>query len=73
LYRTVCAWVDQDETVSASYATDGGWFHAGGFDCLIWGPGDIGVAHKPDEWMPKDEFARGREGVDVLVETFCRG
>ena len=72
LYREVCAWVDQDETVSASYATDGGWFQTAGFDCLIWGPGDIGVAHKPDEWLPKDEFARARVGVDHLVECFCR-
>lgn len=73
LHRAVCDLAGQSETVSASYATDAGWFQEGGFDCVLYGPGDIGVAHKPNEWVPKDELARCRDGLDTLVRRFCLG
>lgn len=71
LHRTVCALNDQAETVSASYATDAGWFQTGGFDCVLYGPGDIGVAHKPNEWVPKAELQQCTADLDRLVDTFC--
>jgi len=71
LYAAVCAMMGQDETVSVSYATDGGWFATAGFDCLIWGPGTIEVAHKPNESMPKGEYARASELLGRIVERFC--
>lgn len=61
----------QSETHAVSYATDGSWLQRSGLDCLIFGPGSIEVAHKPDEWMPKDEFHRACGLVDELVERFC--
>lgn len=71
LYTAVCALMEQDETVSVSYATDGGWFATAGFDCVIWGPGTIEVAHKPNESMPKGEYARASELLAGIVERFC--
>ncbi len=71
LYATVADLVGQEETVSVSYATDGGWLASAGYDCLIWGPGDIAVAHKPNEWMPKAEYARASELLEQVVERFC--
>ena len=71
LYAAVCALMGQEETVSVSYATDGGWFATAGFDCLIWGPGTIEVAHKPNESMPKAEYARASELLAGMVERFC--
>ncbi len=71
LYRAVCGLVGQEETVSVSYATDGGWLATAGFDCLVWGPGTIEVAHKPNESMPKDEYARGSALLQRVVERFC--
>lgn len=71
LHRAVCALNDQAETVSASYATDAGWFQTGGFDCVLYGPGDIGVAHKPNEWVPKAELEQCAADLDRLVDTFC--
>ncbi|MEM9558504.1 MAG: acetylornithine deacetylase [Acidobacteriota bacterium] len=72
LYLEACALVDQDATVAASYATDAGWLQQAGFDCLLLGPGDIGVAHKPNEWVPKTDLARCATLLDHLVDRFCR-
>ncbi len=71
IYGAVCELVGQEETISASYATDGGWLQHAGLDCLIFGPGTIEVAHKPNEWMPKDEFARAAGYLEALLGRFC--
>ncbi len=71
LYTAVCDLIGQKETVSVSYATDAGWLASAGFECLIWGPGTIAVAHKPNESMPKDEYARASGLLERLVERFC--
>lgn len=63
--------VGQRETVSASYATDAGWLQRLGLDCAIWGPGSIAVAHKPNEYMPKDQFQRAGELLDRVVAERC--
>ncbi len=71
LYTTLCQHMGQDSTVSASYATDAGWFQTAGFDCLLWGPGTIEVAHKPNESIPKDELAKASELLTGFVDQFC--
>lgn len=40
-------------------------------DCAVWGPGSIEVAHKPNEFMPVAEYARGRELLECAVREFC--
>ena len=70
-YHEVCRLSGQQETVSASYATDGGWLHHAGFDCLLYGPGDIAVAHRPDEWLPREEFERCGRDLQTLVGRLC--
>ncbi len=71
LYIAVCNLVGQEETVSVSYATDAGWLASAGFDCLIWGPGTIAVAHKANESMPKYEYARASGMLERLIDRFC--
>lgn len=71
LYRGLCEILGQRRTVSASYATDAGWLQKGGFDCLLWGPGSIEVAHRPNEWMPRDEYRRGGELLEEVIDRFC--
>ena len=63
--------VGQTGTVSASYATDAGWLRDLDMDCAVFGPGSIGVAHKPEEYMPKDEYLRGGQLLDRAIEDFC--
>lgn len=72
IYGAVCELVDQRETLSVSYATDGGWLQQAGLECVIFGPGTIEVAHKPNEWMPKDEFARASGHLERLLDRFCQ-
>jgi acetylornithine deacetylase len=71
IYRALCELVGQTGTVSASYATDGGWLARAGMHCAVWGPGSIEVAHKPNEFMPIEEYARGRELLECAVREFC--
>ena len=71
LYRQVCELRGQTETVSASYATDAGWLQESGFDCLLYGPGNIGVAHKPNEWVPTAELEQCARDLQTLVHKYC--
>ena len=34
-----------------AYGTEAGLFQAAGIPAVLWGPGDIGVAHRPDEYV----------------------
>jgi len=71
IHRAVCDAVHQRDTQSVSFATDAGWFQTAGMECVIFGPGTIEVAHKPNESLPKDEFARADALLEGLVHRFC--
>ncbi len=71
IYRTACQHVEQADTYSASYATDAGWLQTMGLECVIWGPGSIEVAHKPNESIPISEMQRGSELVERVIERHC--
>lgn len=72
IYQAICAMTGQQDTVSASYGTDGAWLQYLGLDCVIFGPGTIEVAHKPNEFLPKDEFLQGGRYLEQLIHNFCR-
>lgn len=61
----------QEGDDSVAFATDAGWFQRLGLDCVIWGPGSIEVAHKPNEYIPREHLARAREPLDALIHHFC--
>ena len=42
-----------------------------GIDCAIWGPGSIEVAHKPNEYLPKSDFAAARVLIERAIDRFC--
>jgi acetylornithine deacetylase len=42
---------------AVSYGTEAGLYQATGIDSIICGPGDIGRAHKADEYILRDELA----------------
>jgi acetylornithine deacetylase len=56
---------------SVSFATDAGWLQQLGLDCVIWGPGSIEVAHRPDEFLPKDQLAAARTVLARTIDHFC--
>jgi acetylornithine deacetylase len=56
---------------SVSFASDAGWLQTLGVECLLWGPGAIEVAHKANEFTPKDEFHRAAGMLRELIARFC--
>jgi acetylornithine deacetylase len=71
IHRHLCGLVGQRTGSSVSFATDAGWFQRLGLDCAIFGPGSIAVAHKPNEFLPKDEFAAARGLLERTIDRFC--
>ena len=71
VHRELCRLVGQNDTQSVNFATDAGWFQELDVDCVLFGPGSIEDAHRPNEFMPKAEFERAAEILDQAIETFC--
>ena len=71
IHRHLCDLVGQGAGASVSFATDAGWLQRLGMDCAIFGPGSIEVAHKPNEFLPKDEFAAARGLLERTIDHFC--
>lgn len=53
------------------YYTDGGIFHQHGIPSLIFGPGSIAQAHKPDEYITEEQFSAGVPILQNLIRSFC--
>jgi len=71
IYAATCAAMEQEKTVSVSYATDAGWLQELGVECAVWGPGSIATAHKPNESMPIEELERAEQILARLISRFC--
>ena len=52
-----------------SFGTEGGCFAARGIPSLVCGPGDISVAHKPDEWIALEQLERCDAFLRELVRA----
>ena len=55
-----------------AFGTEGGCFAARGIPALVCGPGDIKVAHKPDEWIAVEQLERCDALLRRLVDAACR-
>jgi acetylornithine deacetylase len=71
LYRDLCELVGQHGTESVAFATDAGWLQKVGFRCVVFGPGSIEVAHRPNEFLPIDEFERAGRLLDEMIRRRC--
>jgi acetylornithine deacetylase len=71
IHRHLCSLAGQSAGASVSFATDAGWLQQLGMDCAIFGPGSIEVAHKPNEFLPKSEFAAARGLLERTIRRFC--
>jgi acetylornithine deacetylase len=71
MHRAICDLLGQRESIGVSYASDGGWLSTLGIDCILFGPGMIEVAHKPNESLPVAEFTRARTLLQELISQFC--
>jgi acetylornithine deacetylase len=55
----------------ASFGTEAPFLRALGMDTVVLGPGDIAVAHQPDEHLPLDRLQPTLDLLRRLVDTFC--
>lgn len=71
LHRELCDLVGQAGSESVAFATDAGWLQRAGYRCVIFGPGSIEVAHRPNEFVPAAELARAGAVLDQLIHRRC--
>jgi acetylornithine deacetylase len=56
-----------------SYMTEAAIFQKQGIPAVVYGPGSIDQAHKPDEYILEEQFIRGGNFIDALVKTAAYG
>jgi acetylornithine deacetylase len=56
-----------------AFASEAGQFQRAGFEAVICGPGSIGDAHRPDEFITFDQIRMGEAFVGRIVEECARG
>ncbi|WFS04299.1 acetylornithine deacetylase [Rhizobium tumorigenes] len=61
----------QTPLAAVSYGTEAGLYQAAGMDAIICGPGDIGRAHKADEYIEVGELAACRKMIEDLGRRSC--
>jgi acetylornithine deacetylase len=72
IFKACCAEVDQSGEHTIAYTTDGGWFQQAGLECVVFGPGSIELAHRPNESIGLEELEQGGAIVERLVTRFCQ-
>ena len=57
---------------AVDFASDAGVLSSAfGLDCVLFGPGSMDHAHRPDEFVPVDELAAARTTLEALVRRRC--
>ena len=56
---------------AVSYGTEAGLYQQAGIDAIICGPGDIGRAHKPDEYIETTELAACQTLIEALGDRLA--
>lgn len=56
----------QEPLAAVSYGTEAGLYQAAGIDAIICGPGDIGRAHRPNEFILVDELMACQSMIEAL-------
>lgn len=58
---------NEDPAGVVSFGTDGSHFQAAGWSTVVWGPGSIDVAHRPDEYITLDQLQACRDALARLT------
>jgi acetylornithine deacetylase len=69
--RELMAAAQETDAATVSYATDAGWLSQAGLKCAVFGPGDIALAHRPDESVPIDDLERARRVLVEVIRRLC--
>lgn len=69
--RELGALVGQRETRSVSFASDAGTLQSLGLECALFGPGDMALAHRPNEAVERGELERTGPILERFVRARC--
>lgn len=58
----------QNEVSAVSYAAEAGQFQEAGFSTVICGPGSIGVAHQPNEYIEISQVKASEQFITKLID-----
>ncbi|MBZ0114481.1 MAG: M20/M25/M40 family metallo-hydrolase, partial [Thermoanaerobaculia bacterium] len=56
------------DPAAVSFATDAGWFQELDMECVLYGPGSIKVAHRPNEFVPRADLNVAREALGGFIQ-----
>jgi len=60
---------ERNDTIAVAYGTEAGLFQRAGIPTVVCGPGDIAVAHRPDEYIEKEQIAACTRFLRRLIDT----
>ncbi len=69
--QRLCDYLQQEENAAVHYASDAGPLAELGLECVLWGPGSIAVAHRPNEYLLKAELTRAFGLLAGFVQEWC--
>ena len=56
---------------AVAFATEGPFLQKLGMQTVILGPGDIRVAHQPNEWLPMANIDPTLKMLEHFIQRFC--
>ena len=56
---------------AVAFATEGPFLQKLGMQTVILGPGDIDVAHQPNEWLPIANIEPTFQMLEHFIQRFC--
>ncbi|WP_191061966.1 M20/M25/M40 family metallo-hydrolase, partial [Geminicoccus harenae] len=71
--RLVAELAEPGAAGKVAYGTDGGVIARAGIPTLVCGPGDMSVAHKPNEHITQAQLVRCQDFLDGLIAASVRG
>jgi acetylornithine deacetylase len=67
------SWSRSNSEAKVAYGTEAGHFSGAlGIPTIVCGPGSIAQAHKPDEYVTRDQLTRCDDFLDRIVSYACR-
>jgi acetylornithine deacetylase len=69
VHRRLCGLIGQSTSHGVSFASDAGHLQRVGLQCVLFGPGSMDVAHRPNEFVPRAEMARCRQVLERMLES----
>lgn len=69
--RLLSGLVEDSDTEVMSFGTEAGLYQASGIPTVVCGPGDIDMAHRPDEYIALDQLAGCLSFMEGLVGRLC--